>query len=52
MFYREKWGTTPWTRIEETAIRNRAFHKGYEFTLFIPREPQVKMPEWLPRTRI
>ena len=44
IFHRAKWGTTPWTRIEETAIRNRAFQKGYDFTLFIPREEPPKMP--------
>lgn len=52
VFLREKWGTTPFTRIEQTAIRNRAFNKGYDFTLFIPREQPAKMPEWLPKTRL
>jgi hypothetical protein len=51
IFYRAKWGTTPFTRIEETAIRNRAYNKGYDFTLFIPRE-RVQLPEWLPKTRL
>jgi hypothetical protein len=50
VFLREKWGTTPFTRIEQTAIRNRAFNKGYDFTLFIPREQPIKMPDWLPKT--
>ena len=27
---------TPFTRIEQTAIKNRAFNAGYDFTLFIP----------------
>ena len=27
---RPEWGQTPWTRIEETAIRNRAFSQGYD----------------------
>jgi len=31
VLYRENWGKTPWTRIEETAIRNRAYEKGYDF---------------------
>ena len=52
IFHRAKWGTTPWTRIEETAIRNRAFQKGYDFTLFIPREEPPKMPAWLPNTQL
>lgn len=33
VFYRPEWGETPFTRIEQTAIRNRAFSKGYDFTL-------------------
>jgi hypothetical protein len=52
VFFREKWGKTPFTRIEETAIRNRAFNKGYDFTLFIPREQRVKIPDWLPKPRL
>src|SRR5689334_17468170 len=32
---RAEWGQTRWTRIEETAIRNRAFNQGYEFATFI-----------------
>jgi hypothetical protein len=28
LLYRNGWGATPWTRIEETAIRNRAFDSG------------------------
>ena len=31
VLYRSRWGQTPWTRIEETAIRNRAFEHGYDF---------------------
>ena len=52
VLYRSKWGTTPWTRIEETAIRNRAFNEGYDFTIFIPLESPPKLPPWLPKTRI
>ena len=33
VLYRENWGKTPWTRIEETAIRNRAYDEGYDFVL-------------------
>jgi len=52
VFYREKWGSTSWTRIEETAIKNRAYEKGYNFALFIPMEDSPKVPEWLPKTRL
>lgn len=52
VFYREEWGTTPWTRIEETAIRNRAYEEGYDFVLFIPMESKQNVPIWLPKTQI
>jgi hypothetical protein len=52
VLYRSTWGTTPWTRIEETAIRNRAYDDGYDFVLFIPVEKSVAVPAWLPKTRI
>jgi hypothetical protein len=52
ILYRSNWGNTPWTRMEETAIRERAYDEGYNFTLFIPTENNIKMPEWLPRQRL
>jgi hypothetical protein len=52
IFYRDGWGKTPWTRIEETAIRNRAHSEGYDFTTFVQLEPKSKIPIWLPKTRI
>ena len=52
VLYREGWGKTPWTRIEETAIRNRAFENGYEFVKFIPLEDKPSVPKWLPRTQL
>lgn len=52
VLYREKWGHTPWTRIEETAIRNRAFKEGYDFVVFIPLDSQPAVPRWLPKTQL
>jgi hypothetical protein len=49
---RPEWGTTRWTRIEQTAIRNRGFEHGYDFATFIVTEPGTPPPGWLPRTRI
>jgi hypothetical protein len=51
VLYREKWGKTPWTRKEETAIRNRAHDYGYGFVLFIPTDTS-KVPDWLPKTQL
>lgn len=52
VLYRGGWGQTPWTRIEETAIRNRAFEHGYKFVKFIPLEDPPTVPKWLPRTHL
>lgn len=52
VIYRNTWGDTPWTRIEETAIRNRAFEEGYDFVVFIPVEEGAKLPRWLPKTQL
>lgn len=48
VLYRKGWGETPWTRIEETAIRKRAFDKGYDFCIFIPLDIPPCAPEYLP----
>lgn len=52
VLYRDGWGQTPWTRIEETAIRNRAFEHGYGFVMFIPLDDTPSVPKWLPRTQL
>jgi hypothetical protein len=52
IIYRAKWGTTDWTRIEQTAIRNRGFDETYEFALLIPMEKPVTLPLWFPKQHI
>jgi len=52
VLYRDGWGETPWTRVEETAIRNRAFEQGTEFVKFIPLDAPPTVPKWLPRTQL
>lgn len=52
IFYREQWGKTKWTRIEEIAIKNRAYEEGYDFTLFIPSDENLAVPKWLPKMRL
>jgi hypothetical protein len=49
ILYRDGWGETPWTRIEETAIRNRGFKENYDFLVFIPLDKEATIPRWLPR---
>jgi len=52
VFYNSQWGTTPFTRHEETAIRNRAHEDGYGFTLFIPTDKPPQVPKWLPKQHL
>ncbi len=52
VLFRNSWGKTTWTRIEETAIRNRAYVEGYDFTIFIPMDKDPSLPRWLPRPQI
>jgi len=52
ILYRSDWGQTSWTRIEETAIRNRGHEEGYDFTTFVQLDDDAKMPKWLPKNRI
>jgi hypothetical protein len=52
VLYRVGWGQTPWTRIEETAIRNRGFDEGYDFATLVAIESPVDPPKWLPKNRL
>lgn len=52
VLYRSGWGKTSWTRIEETAIRNRAHEHGYDFAIFIPLDEPTIVPKWLPKPRL
>ncbi len=51
VFYRPKWGSTEWTRVEETAIQNRGLKKGYDFVLLVMLE-KCEPPVWLPVSRL
>lgn len=52
ILYREDWGTTPWTRIEETSIRNRGYESGYDFALLMPLDKPPTKPMWFPQNRL
>ena len=52
VLFRDKWGTTQWTQIEEKAIRDRAKKEGYDFLLFIILDSSNKIPKYLPKTQI
>lgn len=50
VLYRTEWSTTPWTRIEERAIRTRGFQKqDYdEFLIVLVVDGNTVPPPWLP----
>ena len=52
VLHREGWGKTPWTGIEETAIKNRGLEHGWEFVVIIPLEAHPTLPKWLPRAQL
>lgn len=52
IFFREEYGNTKWTRIEETAIHNRGYEEGYDFVILIPTVSKFSPPAWLPKTRL
>lgn len=52
IFLSSDWGNTKWTRIEETAIKNKGFDEGYDFVILIPTEKDVNPPKYIPKTRL
>ena len=52
VLYREQWGQTKWTRIEETAIKTRWLDCGFEFLLMVTLDSPAKPPKWYPPTWI
>ena len=51
VLYREDWGKTKWTGIEEEAIKGRAFDTGWDF-LFVVMLDSSDPPSWLPRIKL
>lgn len=50
VLYRDGWGSTKWTRVEETAIKDRAFETGWDFLTVVALSTGA--PVWLPKTKI
>lgn len=51
VLYRQGWGETPWTRVEATAIKDRAMDNGWDFLTFISLDGSAP-PAWLPKTKL
>ena len=52
VLYREPWGSTPWTAVEETAIKDRGLERGWNHLFFVSLSRQCVLPKWLPDHRI
>lgn len=52
VLYREGWGSTPFTRVEQQAITDRFLEDGWEFLLFVMLNDSDQPPKWLPRSEI
>jgi hypothetical protein len=52
VLYRDGWGQTRWTALEELAIKERMFNGGWKSLLFVMLDQQSTYPAWLPETHI
>jgi hypothetical protein len=52
VLYRDGWGKTPWTAVEELAIKDRVFSGGWKHLLFVMLDKQSTYPAWLPETHV
>jgi hypothetical protein len=48
VLYRPDWGSTPFTRAEEAAIKQRAWNGGYGFSIWVPMDEAKSVPPYLP----
>lgn len=51
ILHRQNWGQTPWTKVEEIAIKNRAFKGDWDFFIVIGLD-KSKLPSWIPLTNL
>ena len=52
VLYREPWGKTPWTGVEQTAITDRCLKKGWPGLFFMTLDSSSQPPLWLPQTKV
>jgi hypothetical protein len=52
VLYREPWGRTAWTRVEETAIKEACLAHGWGRLLFIVLDRTNPLPVWLPQNHV
>ena len=47
VLYRDGWGDTPWTRIEQTGIQEAFLSRGWDSLLFVTIDEQSTPPKWV-----
>jgi len=52
VLYRDGWGKTPWTAVEEMAIKDRMLERGWQPLLFVMLDQLSTCPVWLPKSQI
>ena len=52
VLYRDPWGKTPWTRVEQTAITDRCLKDGWQSLFFVVLDRTSELPVWLPHTHV
>jgi hypothetical protein len=52
ILYREQWGKTEWTRLEESAIKDGCLARGWSTLMFVQLDEMSKQPRWLPTTHV
>ena len=52
VLYREPWGKTPWTGVEQTAIQEGCLNHGWQRLFFVVLDKKSTIPLWLPQTHV
>ncbi len=52
VLYRPKWGNTPWTGVEEVAVKESCLATSFKSIFFLVIEPIHELPKWLPETHV
>lgn len=52
VLFQEPWGKTPWTRVEETAIKEACLEHGWHRLFFVVLDKASALPVWLPTNHV
>lgn len=52
VLFRDPWGKTRWTMVEDTAIQERCLKHGWQGLLFVQLEKAHSYPAWVPETHV